>query len=187
MVKPLAFVLVVLALGPSNWKVGCEDTKRSLTHLDYYTIRDMRRSVALMPQKGAMLPPDSASVPIQGREWGEGKVWSIEERDAFAARFTLPPPAGGEQAAIQRGEAKFMRTCSPCHGKSMAGDGAVAAQFMPPPDLMGAQVRARKDGYIYSYIRFGGAVMPSYGAAVTAAEAYDLIHYLRHMQQTTPR
>jgi len=29
--------------------------------------------------------------------------------------------------------------------------------------------------------------MPSYGAQVTAQEAYDLINYLRHMQQTSPR
>jgi mono/diheme cytochrome c family protein len=75
----------------------------------------------------------------------------------------------------------------PCHGKVMAGDGPVAAMFMPPPDLLAQTTRDRKDGYIFSYIRHGGMVMPSYGAQVTAAEAWDLIHYLRSMQKTSPR
>ena len=36
-------------------------------------------------------------------------------------------------------------------------------QFMPPPDLLGAADPRSQDGYIYSYIRHGGVVMPSYG------------------------
>jgi mono/diheme cytochrome c family protein len=69
----------------------------------------------------------------------------------------------------------------------MAGDGPVAALFMPPPDLLAEPTRLRKDGYIYSYIRHGGAVMPSYGAQVTAEEAWNLVNYIRHMQKTSPR
>jgi hypothetical protein len=47
--------------------------------------------------------------------------------------------------------------------------------------------RARSDGFIYAYIRLGGAVMPSYAAQVSVREAWDVIHYIRHMQQTSPR
>ena len=50
--------------------------------------------------------------------------------------------------------------------------------------LQAQQTRDRKDGYIYSYIRHGGVVMPSYGAQVTSQEAWELIAYIRHMQQT---
>jgi mono/diheme cytochrome c family protein len=67
------------------------------------------------------------------------------------------------------------------------GDGPVAALFMPPPYRLAQPTRERKDGYIYSYIRHGGIVMPSYGAQVTAAEAWDLIHYIRHLQKVSPR
>jgi mono/diheme cytochrome c family protein len=70
---------------------------------------------------------------------------------------------------------------------SLKGDGPVAARFLPPPDLLGSSARGRRDGFIYSYIRNGGAVMPSYGAQVTAQEAWDLVNYLRHQQRTNPR
>ncbi len=88
---------------------------------------------------------------------------------------------------VGAGERKFLRTCAPCHGKTLAGDGPVAANFMPPPDLLAEATRARKDGFLYSYIRFGGIVMPPYGAQVTAEEAWNLVNYLRSMQQKSPR
>ena len=81
----------------------------------------------------------------------------------------------------------FTRLCVPCHGKAMAGDGPVAAKFMPPPDLMGATTRGRSDGYIYTYIRYGGAIMPKYGHALTIDQTWDVIHYLRSQQKVHPR
>ena len=50
-----------------------------------------------------------------------------------------------------------------------------------------ATTRARTDGYIYRYIRFGGAVMPAYGAQVTAEQAWNLVHYVRSMQGKNPQ
>jgi hypothetical protein len=69
----------------------------------------------------------------------------------------------------------------------MAGDGPVAAQFMPPPDLHAEATRNRTDGYIFSYIRHGGVVMPRYGQSVTAHEAWDVINYVRSQQKANPR
>ena len=103
----------------------------------------------------------------------------------LAAKLTDPTVADDSSRA--RGERKFHKTCVPCHGMGLMGDGPVAALFMPPPDLLAEATRDRKDGYIYSYIRHGGVVMPAYGAQVTAAEAWDLIHYIRHMQKVSPR
>ena len=45
-------------------------------------------------------------------------------------------PVAADDSSIARGEQKFMKTCAPCHGKTLAGDGPVAAQFMLPPDLL---------------------------------------------------
>jgi len=60
-----------------------------------------------------------------------------------------------------------------------------SGKFMvPPANMMSPGTMARTDGYMYRYIRFGGAVMPSYGAQVTAEEAYDVIHYIRSMQKS---
>jgi mono/diheme cytochrome c family protein len=109
----------------------------------------------------------------------------VPERARLEKTFTNPQAA--DDSSIARGQRKFVRTCVPCHGTTLKGDGPVAAKFIPPPDLLASLTRGRSDGYIYAYIRHGGAVMPNYGALVTAHEAYDLINYIRHEQKTNPR
>ncbi len=179
--------LVVLALmTPPSVQRGCHDAYHSVTHLSYFPIRDMRRSVALMPQKGVTRPPDSLSVPTVGRDYlTDNAEQPGDLATMLAARLT--DPTVSDDSSLARGERKFRKTCVPCHGPKLQGDGPVAALFMPPPDLLAEPTRQRKDGYIYSYIRHGGIVMPSYGAQVTAAEAWDLIHYIRRMQKVSPR
>jgi mono/diheme cytochrome c family protein len=159
---------------------GCQDVRRSATTLRYPAVRDMRHTVAVKPQKGAPLLPDSASVPLEGRERDPG-------REVLAATLVNPTAAADLEASIRRGEDRFRRICVPCHGPQMKSDGPVAALFMPPPDLLAEPTRQRTDGFLYSYIRHGGVVMPSHGAQVTRAEAWDLVNYLRHMQKVSPR
>jgi hypothetical protein len=69
----------------------------------------------------------------------------------------------------------------------MAGDGPVAAKFIPPPDLLAEGTRGRTDGFMYMYMRHGGAIMPSYGNVLSSRDAWSLVHYIRYMQKTSPR
>jgi len=154
------------------------DVEEAFVHLDYYENRDMRRTVAIKPQKAPPRSPDSLSVPLQGKE-------RIYSRDYLDANWTNP--LAYDDSVFARGERKFMRVCSPCHGKSTKGDGPVAAKLIPPPSLLGEVVRGRSDGYIYSYIRNGGAVMPDYGAIVSVEETWEIIHYIREMQKRNPQ
>ncbi len=177
------FIAILAGLSAQQ---GCRDTWKAWTHLDYFDVRDMRHSVALLPQRGFYRAPDTTSVPVTGLERPlAGHDMMMDERTRFAA--TMHNPAPGDTASINRGELKFKRTCVPCHGVSLAGDGPVAQFFMPPPDLQGEHARGLTDGWIYSYIRHGGAIMPSYGAQVTPEEAWDLVNFLRHRQQAQPR
>jgi len=171
----LAFV-ALLAIGVQGQ--GCRDLVQSATRLAYFPKRDMRQAVALAPNKVMMAAPDSVSVPVQGRA-------HVFDRDVLAA--TLRNPVAPTDSSIARGERKFMRTCVPCHGATLVGNGPVAARFIPPPDLLNASSRGRTDGFIYAYIRYGGAVMPSYGGLVSSEEVWDLINYIRQMQRTSPR
>jgi len=173
----VAAALLTLFAVPS-FQQGLKDVIDSFTHLSYYPIRDMRRSVAPAAQKGIYRPPDEASVPTTGRE-------IAIDRDIAAETLRNPVPTG--DASVAHGDSLYKKLCVPCHGRSMAGDGPVAAQFMPPPDLLGQQARERQDGYIYSYIRHGGVVMPSYGFQVSAVEAWHLVNFIRHHQKATPR
>ena len=181
---PLAIVAATLWAGAAM-DHGCQDLKQSLTRLSYYPIRDMRRSVALLPQKTSLRPPDSLSVPVGGREVIPEQSQLMSSRDAIAARFKNP--AAPDDSSLARGERMYGRLCAPCHGKAMAGDGPVAAKFMPPPDLLGSLTRGRTDGFIYTYIRFGGVIMPKYGHALTESETWDLINYVRSRQKASPR
>lgn len=172
-------VAAILALfAVPSFQQGVKDAVNSITHLTYYPIRDMRKTVALKPQKGVYRPPDDASVPTVGRELAI-------DRDIAAETLRNPIPT--DEASVARGDSLFARTCVPCHGRSLAGDGPVSAQFMPPPDLLAEQTRDRKDGYIYSYIRHGGVVMPSYGFQLSAEETWHIVNFIRHHQKATPR
>jgi len=159
---------------------GCQGAIKAATNWHYSQYRDMRKTVAIPPQKIVTRAPDDASIPVGGRDIaGEDPPY---DKNQFRTN-----PIAATDSSIARGERKFMRTCAPCHGTTLAGDGKVAPNFMPPPDLLAQATRERKDGFIYSYIRFGGVVMPPYGAQVTAEEAWNLVNYVRHMQKTSPR
>jgi mono/diheme cytochrome c family protein len=171
-------LLTLMTLG--SFRQGARDAWNAVTHWGYYPYRDMRTTVAIKPQKTINRIPDAESVPVTGREW-------LTDRDRLAATLVNPTAPAELDSSIARGQRKFAITCTPCHGPQMRGDGTVAQQFMPPPDLLGPVTRGRRDGYIYSYIRNGGVVMPTYGPAVSASEAWDLVNYVRHMQKVSPR
>lgn len=177
-----AVVLVIFSLG--TFDQGIKDAKESITRLRYYPLRDMRKSIVFVPNHVATTPPSPESVPTRGKDLDYG-LEGIELATKLGEQ--LHNPVAATDSSIARGERKFLRTCIPCHGTGMAGDGPVAALFMPPPDLLAEATRGRADGYIYSYIRHGGVVMPSYGAQVTEEEAWNLINYIRHMQKANPR
>jgi mono/diheme cytochrome c family protein len=197
MPKTIVGVIVLVMVGAlmlmtaATVQQGCHDVQLSWTKWTYYPVRDMRRTVVINPQKVAMLAPDTLAVPLQGRDLDNDYLRDPNHTAVdLATRLgdqLKDPTEGPTDSSVARGARKFGKTCMPCHGKVMAGDGPVAQMFMPPPDLLAETTRNRKDGYIFSYIRHGGMVMPSYGAQVTAEEAWDLIHYLRSMQKSQPR
>jgi len=189
MLRPIAFI-ALLALWSASFQQGCEDAKKSLTRLRYYPIRDMRQSVVLDPQRdawGANGPvrlaqvPDSLSVPTIGRDPYLADIASYED----IGKKLLAPPS--TEASVARGDSLFHTVCWSCHGKTLIGDGPVSAKFVPPPDLLAEMTRLRTDGYMYMYMRHGGAIMPSYGNVLSTHDAWSVIHYIRHMQKVSPR
>lgn len=93
-----------------------------------------------------------------------------------------PNPIKATEASLVVGRARYQTFCVPCHGSEAKGGvtGPVAVKFIPPPDLTNADLqKTRTDGYWHSYIMVGGAVMPSYGEALSSREAWDIVNYLR--------
>jgi mono/diheme cytochrome c family protein len=189
MLKPAALV-AFLALWSVSFQQGCDDARKAVTRWTYYPIRDMRQSVAVDPQRDAWSErgpvrysqaPDSLSAPTIGREAYAAEIFPYE---VSAARLRAPQAT---EASIAHGDSLFRTICWTCHGKTMAGDGPVAAKFMVPPDLLAQMTRDRTDGYLYRYIRHGGYLMPAYGNMMSAHDSWSVVHYLRQMQRTSPR
>jgi len=114
---------------------------------------------------------------------GGSLVFSKEQRELAAKQ---PNPVKPSPESIAMGKERFATFCVPCHGPEAKGGvtGPVATKFIPTPDLTNAELqRQRTDGYWHSYIVTGGAVMPSYGEAVSSQEAWHIVNYLRSLAQ----
>ena len=137
---------------------------------------DLDDQVSIKPQEMPVAPPEF-SVPLQGREFAKPRE----------VEATYKNPVAADTASENRGQKRFETFCYPCHNMHGEGAGPVVQKgFMPPPMLTGSVTRGRTDGYIYSYIRHGGIIMPSYGFAVRPQEAWDIVNYVRKLQREHP-
>jgi mono/diheme cytochrome c family protein len=136
-------------------------------------INNMSESARIMPGERVFTMP--AGLVPRGGELTIPK----EQRDVAARR---PNPVKATPESIALGKERFATFCVPCHGPEAKGGvtGLVATKFIPTPDLTNAEFqKQRTDGYWHSYIVVGGAVMPSYGEALSSREAWDVVNYLR--------
>jgi S-disulfanyl-L-cysteine oxidoreductase SoxD len=161
------FVLVLLLLGGVAGVLGL--------NIGYRWFHNMTESPRIMPfERAFSMPP--GSVP-RGGELRLPK----EEREVAALRRN-PIPA--TPASVQKGGELFVIYCTPCHGPQGKGNGPVSTKFVPPADLTNADLqKGRTDGYWQSYLSVGGAVMPSYGEALSAEERWHVVNFLRTLAQ----
>jgi mono/diheme cytochrome c family protein len=134
---------------------------------------NMTETVKIVPGE-RVFPMPTGVVPR------DGELLLPKEQREEAAKIANPVRRSQESVAI--GKERFATFCVPCHGAEAKGGvtGLVATKFIPPPDLTNADLqKARTDGYWHSYIVAGGAVMPSYGEALSSQEAWHIVNYLR--------
>jgi len=162
------FLLVLLVLGGAGGLLGMNVATR--------WVDNMTQTPRVMPGERIFSMP-SGSIPRSGGEL----TYPKEEREAAAARKN---PVAATPESVKTGGELFTVYCTPCHGSSGKGDGLVSAKFVPPADLTNADLqKGRSDGYWQSYLSVGGAVMPSYGEALTAEERWHVVNYLRTLAQ----
>lgn len=162
------FLLVLLILGGAGALLGKIAAVRWMDN--------MTQTPRVMPGERSFAMP-VGSVPRSGGEL----YYPKEEREAAAARKN-PVPATAE--SVKQGGELFAVYCTPCHGASGKGDGLVTPKFVPPADLTNADLqKGRTDGYWQSYLSVGGAVMPSYGEALTPDERWHVVNYVRSLAQ----
>jgi mono/diheme cytochrome c family protein len=102
--------------------------------------------------------------------------------EQMTVKLKNPLPSTPENLA--HGKDLFLTNCAPCHGESGAGNGPVAHLLKDQPkNLVTGQSKDLPDGYIYGVIRNGIVLMPSYGDAMSSSERWQVVLYVRSLQQ----
>ncbi|MBI1222001.1 MAG: c-type cytochrome [Bacteroidetes bacterium] len=102
---------------------------------------------------------------------------------APASADQLSNPYKGNTWAAGAGKKIFNVQCAACHGEQGKGDGIVAVSLTPPPaNLQSAFTKTESDGAIYWKITAGNAPMPSYKLALKDPERWQLVTYIRELQ-----
>jgi mono/diheme cytochrome c family protein len=102
-----------------------------------------------------------------------------KEDGADATMFPFPVDA----RVMARGEERFNIFCTPCHGRTGAGDGMVARRgYRAPPSLHLDRLRAAPVGHYFDVITNGFGAMPDYAAQVSADDRWAIIAYIRALQ-----
>ena len=111
-----------------------------------------------------------------------------------SAPVEVPSEPAADQQSIQRGSELYQKmNCWSCHGKEGHGDGPSAQTLVDnrgypiPPFDFSAGTRfkcgeSNQDLYRILMTGLDGTPMPSSSSALTPAQTWDLVHYLRALQ-----
>jgi mono/diheme cytochrome c family protein len=93
----------------------------------------------------------------------------------------FPFPVDGRVMA--RGQERFNIYCSPCHGRTGAGDGMIVRRgYRRPPDYTIDRLRDAPVGHYFDVITNGFGAMPDYAAQVSPEDRWAIVAYIRALQ-----
>lgn len=96
-------------------------------------------------------------------------------------------PIAVTREVLERGQERYNIYCTPCHGKTGAGNGVVMRGdygYTPAPSYHIARLRQAPDGYLYDVIANGVRTMPSYGHQVPVLDRWAIVAYIRALQRS---
>lgn len=144
----------------------------------------MIKQRSVHPYQSAHVPRYTVygSVPITGGEanWRAGDPAMLAYGFDQAVADKVTNPLAGQPASAV-GDTLFHTYCSACHGQLAAGDGLVGKK-LGAPSLLTDRAKAYTDGYLYSMIRYGRGVMPSYGDKVRGQARWEVVNFVRQLQ-----
>ncbi len=111
------------------------------------------------------------------------------------APIEIPPETANDESSVARGKELYGRMqCGTCHGARGTADGPAAgalrddwAQVITPANFARGVVKGGCCGApIFRAITtgLGGTPMPSFGAAMSPAERWDLVHYVLSLRES---
>lgn len=93
-------------------------------------------------------------------------------------------PIASDASSIKSGGKIFQSVCWTCHGATGVGDGPAATGLNPKPgNLKSDAFQAQTDGAIFWKISEGRGAMSAYKTALTTTQRWQLVNYLRTLNQ----
>jgi len=186
------FALAVAALAAAATLAGCTPgaIKREAPLHPNYNMDDLnaagwrfdaQEANSFFADGRAMRPRIEGTVP-RGSLHEDDHLWRGKDASGEYAK-TLPAGMSLDQAFLKRGQERYGIYCTPCHGVTGAGDGAVVKRgFFPPPSFHDPAMRTRDVGYFYEVIANGIRNMPSYASQLPVEDRWAVASYVRALQ-----
>ena len=142
--------------------------------------KDMVDQPTEKPQE-SIAPPGPGSVPVNGGETMPLPLTDDESLDMKEAAVAVVNPVPASDESLERGKNFFAIHCQVCHGTTGQGDGPVGSKFIEkaPVDLNDAYTQDQADGQLFFTLTRGRAKMPFYRDALSPAERWDVINYVK--------
>lgn len=92
-------------------------------------------------------------------------------------------PFAVDEQVLDRGQERFNIYCTPCHGRTGAGNGMVVQRgYRQPPSFHIDRLRQADAGYIFDVMTNGFGVMPDYRVQVSPRDRWAIVAYIRALQ-----
>ncbi len=149
--------------------------------------QDMANQVSIKPQESAdAATPGMKNFPQRSRPVAGTTTYVRDQETAVK----MANPVAADEKSVATGKRLFNIYCTSCHGTSGTGDGLVGEKLVMKPwnltptnDMHTWDPKEYPDGYIFGYMTFGGAVMPSYANDLNATERWHVVNYIRKVLQ----
>jgi mono/diheme cytochrome c family protein len=94
-------------------------------------------------------------------------------------------PFAVSAAVMARGHERFDIFCSPCHGRTGAGDGMIVLRgYRKPPTFHQDRLRQAAPGYTFDVITNGFGAMPDYAQQIPVQDRWAIAAYLKALQRS---
>lgn len=182
-VAGLASLAIVLASVDENAKpdyLGYNLDRPWFDGKEWAWFLDMMDQVSIKPQEpGSFQSFPTDSVPRTG---AEPFIPATAMRDNRLLRDQIPAnPSKATPDSLENGRVMYETYCGVCHGNKGEAGTPVTKKGMPAPPIQ-AMLSFLSEAHLYNKIRYGGPLMPSYGAQTSQKDRWDMVNYMKSPQ-----
>jgi mono/diheme cytochrome c family protein len=174
-------LLLLLLIGSMTRRDPLRRAPEIFTEMVYSVAHESLTASSDFPG-GTTQQPTVPGAVLRGAAWFP--YGATPEEAERAGDELISPLAADDSESLQPGQRLYSRYCTLCHDAGGGGRGSVVQRGMlPPPSLHAIRAKEMKDGQLFHLLTKGQGNMASYAAQLTPTERWQVILYLRHLQE----